>query len=198
MGFLFDSLRHLLASDPKARRAALASMLGRVLGAEAVQLRHPSLSGEADFQVWHARKASGRPFAVTWTVGLAEAQQRELVALTLADTHTPSQDRMAGLLAAVAEADVAELVALPEGCLGRSSHTFAVVGPEVWALYDHAEYERILGASMQLVVPVTPREAEWVRAQGAQAYLAAMREQQVGPWADRAPGEVQLPRGQGA
>lgn len=248
MGFLFDSLRHLLAREPEARREALASMIGRVLKVSPVRLStgHPTGSADAagpgvdapgagaagtadadadatstnaagadpaapdpagagagqpsadpqpTFGIWHAPKVSLRPFAVTWTVGLAEAQGRELIGLTLADSTGRGPDRFAALLAAVAAAGTGagETLVLPEGTLGRSSHTRALVVAGAWPLTDEAEYARILGAPLHLVVPVTAREAAWIEAHSAQAYVDAMKAQEIAPWADRAPGEARLP-----
>ncbi len=223
MGFLFDSLQHLLAREPETRRAALARMIGRGLGVSPVRLspapgppgpgaRAPDTTtagagptkaspepepGEAspDFGIWHAPKAALRPFAVTWTVGLSGSQDRELIALTLADSSSPEQDRFAGLLAAVAAAGsgAGPPIVLPEGTLGRSSHTRALVVPGAWPLRDEDEYARILGAPLQLVIPVTTREAAWIEARGPDAYIEAMKAQQVSPWADRVPGETELP-----
>ncbi len=82
---------------------------------------------------------------------------------------------------------------LPEGTLGRSSHTRALVVDGAWPLTDQAEYARILGGALHLVVPVTLREATWIEANGAAAYVEAMQEQGVSPFADRAPGETDLP-----
>ena len=198
MGFLFDSLKHLLSSEPRARREALASMAGRVFGVKGAQLRHGALPDDAGYEVWHYRKAGARHprgYAASLTVGLSEAQQRELIALTLADSRDPGDDRIAALVAAVAAtgAGRGEVVSLPDGTLGRGSHTMALLTAP-WPLpeRDLPEYERVLGARLDLVVPVTAREARWIAEHGAEAFVTAMRDQQVAPWADRPPGQTAL------
>ncbi len=189
MGFLFDSLVHLLATEPAAKRAALVRMIGRVL-----HVPEPRHLQAGDGLLWHFPKVTGRPMAVTLSVGLQESQGRELVALSLADAPSAQAFPIATLLQAVAEANPARggLVELPPGCLGRSSHTWAVLGTPGPDLAEHQEYERILGSRLDLVVPVTGREASWIEAHGGERYREAMVEQGVGPWADRTPGETVL------
>lgn len=201
MGFLFDSLVHLLASEPAARQSAAARMVGRVLGTEAIELG--GVPAGAEFGVWHFRKVVARPFAVTITVGLAASdvgepgrvgQGHELIGLTLADVKAPASAPVARALVAVASQDLAlgAVAPLPEGTFGRSSHTWVLRTELGDHIRDHAEYERILGGRLDLIVPVTEREARWIEAHGADAYVRAMREQGVRPYADRAPGETRL------
>ena len=190
MGFLFDTLVHLLSSDPQAQQAAAARMVGTFLKVAPTPL---PLDGERSFTVWHFPKVVARPFAVTVTCGRSTAGQPELLALSLADARGEVGARLARLLGTVADAEPgAEPLALPEGCLGRSSHRFAITCPVARSLRDHGEYERILGAPLRLVVPVTQREASWIEGHGQEAYADAMAEQGVQPYADRAPGETQL------
>lgn len=206
MGLLSDALRHLLASDPAERRAGLRGLAGRMFGVEPVVVHHPRLTASA-FDVVHFRKPSSvlspsatRGFAVTATIGLTEGTGRELVALTLADARDPAADRIAWLLGAVAAVSPAVArgarVALPEGCLGRSSHTSAVVAePWPFAPQDLESYGSILGGRLDLVVPVTAREAAFCEQRGVEAMTAAMRAQSVMPYADRPAGETSLPSG---
>ena len=179
MGFLFDSLRHLLASEPEAKREAMARLVGRALGIAAERLDPP------EAQVWHLPKVLGRPFAVSLTLG---GTDRQCVALTLADRPRG----IGGLLAAVADTPVGATVALPPQCLGRSSHTWALVTHPAWPLPDVAEHERILGTPLHLIVPITDREARWIEDHGSEAFVAAMQAQSVDPYADRPPGQTAL------
>jgi hypothetical protein len=207
MGLLSDTLRHLLARDPAERRAGLAGLLGRHFGVAPIRLAQPTAVGDPSddsapvppCHVFHFPKSGGgvrpRSFAVTLTLGLAEAQGRELVAVTLADARDPSRDRFAAMLSAIAEVAPSrgQVVALPAGCLGRSSHV-AVVVTEPWPLAGALpDYERAIGARLDLCVPVTQREADWIAARSADPFLAAMRDQGVAPLADRPPGETRLP-----
>lgn len=187
MTFLFDALKHLLASDAKTRREGLAALVGRAFGAEPVALLPDP---ERPYDVVHYPKVAGRPFAVTMTLGLGEAEGRELVALTLADRRE-GDDRFARMLLSVADASRGEVVGLPEGALGRSAHA-SVVLTEAWPVPELLERERIVGGRLDLVVPITPREAEWIAGHGADAFVARMREQRVDPWADRPAGLVDL------
>lgn len=182
MGFLFDSLVHLFSSEPDARAAALARMLGRVLS-------HPPVSiADAPTRVWHYRKVSPRLYAVS--VALGDDVGR--MALSLADA-TGTTHPSAGLLHATMHAERGDLVALPEGCLGRSSHRYAIVTHAEGFLLEVADYERILGMDLELVIPVTTREARWIDANGVEAFAQRMREQEVSPYLDRIPGTTELP-----
>jgi hypothetical protein len=198
MGLLSDALRHLLATDPAERRAGLAGLVGRAFGAEPLGVAHPSAPTDQDFDVVHYPKILGfhpRSFAITATLGLADTQGRELLATTLADARDPARDKVAWLLRAVAAANPERgvIVALPPGCLGRSSHDHALLtAPFVFPDRDLPDYERIAGARLELCVPVTAREADWIAERGADAYFARMREQGVAPHADRAAGLVDL------
>ncbi len=193
MSFLFDALKHLLASDGASRRAGLAGMAQRIWNTSGVQLHHDALP--EDLEVWHFAKSRGRDMAVTHTVGGGTMAGRELMVLTLADRREDQGDRITGLLASVANAatGLGSITELPDGCLGRSSHRHAAVTTP-WPLRepDLRDYERILGASLHLVVPLTEREAAWTHDAGVDALVAAMSEQQVAPWADRAPGQTTL------
>jgi hypothetical protein len=197
MGLLSDALRHLLATDAGERRAGLAGLVGRMFGAEPVVVRHPKIPADLAVDFVHYPKSGGglapRGFAVTLSIGAAEDQGRELLAATLADARDPQDDRIAWLLASAREVQPGGVAELPAGCLGRSSHTHVIV-TEPWVLSerDRPDYERIVGARLDLVVPITAREAEFVAARGVEAYVAAMREQGVQPYADRPAGETRL------
>jgi hypothetical protein len=198
MGLLSDALRHLLATDPAERRAGLAGLVGRAFGAEPVRVRHPEAPAVSEVDVVHYPKAGAshtRSFAATLTLGLGEPSGRELLALTLADSRDPERDRVAWMLVGIAALGPARgaVVPLPAGCLGRSSHTHVVL-TEAFVLpdRDRPDYERIVGARLDLCIPITRREAEWIEAHGVDAYLAAMKEQGVGAHADRPAGETQL------
>lgn len=200
MGFLLDSIRHLLASDPAEKQEALARMLGRVLGTEPVALPFSRVvTGEpsdetAPVSVWHYPKVVGRPFALTLTTGAAADVAQEYAALSLADARPGSDHRFAELLAVAwqARASVHDVFPLPEGLLGLSSHTHAVVLDRASPLREEAEYERILGVPVAWVVPVTAREAEWIGGRTASAFDLAMREQRVAPYVDRPAGQTEL------
>ncbi|MEN0065454.1 MAG: hypothetical protein AAGA48_25130 [Myxococcota bacterium] len=209
MGFLFDSIRHLLASDPAEKQDALARMLGRVLSVEPVALPSSRVAASppagtqdgveaADpppaVSVVHYPKVSGRPFAITLTIGASSAVAQEYGAVSLADAQPGADHRFAELVAVAweARAAVGDVVALPEGLLGRSSHTHAVVLDQGSVLREEAEYVRILGAPIAWVVPVTSREAEWIASHSAAAFDRAMREQGVEPYVDRPAGTTQL------
>lgn len=183
MGFLFDSLVHLLASEPEAKERALARMLGRVLAVEPAML-----GGEGGFRIWHYPKAIPRPFAASFWLG--EGCTR--LALSLADAKGPDHPARP-LLQATRAAPRGDLVALPEGCLGRSSHRHAIVVGCEGFLLDYRDYERIAGTPIDLVVPVTTREATWIQTHGAAAFAELMREQEVGAALDRVPGTTELP-----
>lgn len=197
MSFLFDTLRHLLASDPASRLDALGKLAGRIWAVEPVRVSHPDLPADRAYGLAHFPKPHGtrapRSYAITTTLGLGD---RELVALTLADAREPDRDRTALLLGRVAESGRARgaVVALPEGTLGRSAHQAALIAAP-WPLppLELPEIERILGARLDLVVPITAREAAWIEAHTADAFTDTMRDQGVAPLADRAPGQVELP-----
>lgn len=186
--FLLDALKNLLATDPATRREGLRGMVGKALGAEPMLMIR---AGDRPYDAVHYRKSAARPFAVTMTIGLAEAEGRELVALTLADARDPGDDRFARMLGACAATARGGLVRLPDGILGRSAHVAAVVA-EAWPLPDLAEHERIVGGRLDLVVPVTEREGDWIARHGADAFVARMKAQGVSPWADRPAGETRL------
>lgn len=199
MGLLSDALKHLLAGDAAERRAGLAGLMGRVFGAEPIGVRHPSMPADPGFVVVHYPKSGAgltpRAHAVTLTLGLGETFGWEHVALTLADVRDPQNDRFAWMLAATGEVPPGTVAALPEGCLGRSSHTHVLV-TEPWSFLprDRADHERIVGARLDLVLPITAREADFADAHGAAALVAAMRAQGVSPCADRPAGETVLSR----
>lgn len=215
MGLFTDALKNLLAGDAARRREGLAGLASRMLGGgDPVLVTHPALPAESPTVV-AVPKSGDRPFAVTLTIGLGDASGRELVAVSLADPRDPRNDRIAWMLAAVAAAGTGRgsVVALPEGCLGRSSHTHAVVCAAAhgeppgrlpvpsdgdrypFSARDVASYEDILGATLDLVVPVTAREAAWIEAHGLDAYVEAQRAQGIAPYADRAAGETALAGG---
>lgn len=197
MGLLSDAWRHLLATDAGERRAGLAGLVGRMFGAEPVVVRHPSM-GELPFDVVHYPKSTGglapRSHAVTMTLGLGESQGRELFVLTLADVREPQNDRIAWLVASAVDLSPGAVGVLPAGCLGRSSHTHVLV-TEPWGfpVRDRPEQERIIGARLELVVPITAREADFVESRGSAGFVEAMRAQGVLPLADRPAGETRLP-----
>jgi hypothetical protein len=198
MGLLSDALRHLLATDPAERRAGLAGLVGKMAGSEPVTVSHPSAPSDGSFLVAHFRKPTSgsrpRSYAMAMTLGLAESQQRELVALTLADVRDPAADRTAWLLSASAQLQPGGVAPLPEGCLGRSSHVYALC-TEPWPMIpqDRADLEQLVGARLDLVVPITAREAAFAVARGAAALVEAMKAQGVLPWADRPAGQTELP-----
>lgn len=193
MGLLSDLLEHLLASDPAGRRAGLVGLVGRAFGTEPVVVSHPEVQ-RPELTVVRLRKTATRPYAITVTIGLAPSVGREWLALTETDGRDPvDRDRFAWLVGAVAGGARGGAIPLPAGCLGRSSHTNAVVG-DPWPMppLDRPEYERIVGGRFELVVPITDREASYVADRGADALLDAMRAQGVAPFADRTPGGTVL------
>jgi hypothetical protein len=187
MSFLFDALKNLLATDAATRREGLRGMIGRALGVEPLLLLR---AADRPYDAVHYRKTPTRPFAVTMTVGLAELEGRELVALTLADAK-PGEERYARMIAAAAATPRGAVVRLPDGLLGRSAHAAALV-TEAWPIPDRAEHERIVGGTLDLVVPVTEREAAWIAAHGSEAFVARMKAQAIAPFADRPAGETRL------
>jgi hypothetical protein len=194
---LSDALRHLLATDPAEQRAGLAGLVGKMAGSEPVTVSHPSAPPGEGFDVVHFRKptAASRPrsYAMTLTLGLGESQRRELIALTLADVREPAADRMAWLLRASTGLQAGAVMALPEGCLGRSSHTHATC-TEPWPMIpqDRADLEQLIGTRLEMIVPITAREAAFAEARGVAALLDAMKAQSVTPWADRPAGQTDL------
>src|SRR5688500_11288877 len=163
-------------------------MIGRALGAEPMVLIR---AGERPYDAVHYAKTVTRPFAVTMTVGLAELEGRELVALTLADARGPEDDRFARMLGASASTAQGGVARLPDGLLGRSAHAAALV-TAAWPIPELPEHERIVGGRLDLVVPITPREADWIARHGADAFVARMKAQGVAPYADRPAGETRL------
>lgn len=183
-------------------------MLGRVLGVDPVRLPSSRVSvegvaepevepeGEAPVPVsiWHFPKVISRPFALTLTIGAARTVGQEYGVLSLADAKPGADHRFAEILAVAwaARAAVNDVVVLPEGLLGLSSHTHAVILDQAAPLREEAEYERILGAPVAWVVPVTAREASWIEARTAAEFDRAMRAQDVPPYVDRPAGTTTL------
>jgi hypothetical protein len=200
MGLLSDALRHLLATDPAERRAGLAGLVGKMVGSEPVTVSHPAAPVDETFAVVHFRKPSAgsrpRSHAMTMTLGLAESQRRELLVLTLADVRDPLSERTAWLLSASTQLQPGEVAPLPEGCLGRSSHVH-VMCTEPWPLIpqDRLDIEQLIGARLDLLVPLTAREAAFAQARGSAALVELIKAQSVAPWADRPAGQTELPEG---
>lgn len=195
MSWIADTFRHLLGRDASDQRRGLAGLAGHMFGAAPVPSRHPSAPAREEVDVVHFPPTSRRSIALTCTIGLGANQGRELLAVTLGAPRDPEQDRIAWLLAGVASANppLHGVVPLPDGCLGRSSHTHALVA-EPWPLpdLDRPEYERILGARLDLVVPVTAREAAWLGERGGPAFIRRMQAQGIAPHADRPAGTTDL------
>lgn len=196
MGLFWDSLRTALGG-PAARRAGAVGLAGRLWGCEGVQVTHPELPELEGVELWHFAKAGARRFAVTMTVGLAEQQERELFAITAADSRDPQRDRVArmlGVAATTGDAPVAlgATLPLPEGCLGRSAHDWAmIVDPDRPGLEVGPDHVRLLGG-LDLVVPLTEEEAAFARIHGAEALCAAMEAQGVALLADRPAGVLDV------
>lgn len=187
MGFLFDSLVHLLSSEAEERERALARLLGRALGVAPVAL------GGGERRVWHFPKTGSRPYA--WSVTFGEARCQ--LALSLADAMGDAPPAL-GLLHATSGQARGAVIGLPEGCLGRSSHRQAIVVDAAPFLDEAESYGQITGGAWDLVLPVTEREAAWVHVHGAEAFASAMREQGVPPCIDRVPGTTRLLGDEGA
>lgn len=181
MGFLFDSLVHMLSSEPEAKEQALSRILGRVLNTA------PRRLASSTRRIWHYVKVTPRPYAVSLVLGAEGAR----MALSLADAEGDRHPAV-GLLEATADAARHTLVTLPEGCLGRSSHRFAILASAERFILHVPDYERILGSALDLVIPVTSREAAWIRTHGVEAFVSVMHDQEVRPWMDRVPGTTDL------
>lgn len=188
MGLLYDTLRGWLSPTVEGRRAGRAALAGRMLGADPVRVTHPAADG---FSAWHYPKRA-RACAVTLTLGLPRGH--ELLAFTLGDTRDPQAEPMVRVLHALAEAEPGEVVALPEGTLGRSAHRHAVIaGPPVLLDGERlADWEGVLGAHLQMVLTLTDPEASFVAERGPAALLERMAAQGVVPACDRRAGDVRL------
>lgn len=195
MGLLFDALQHLLATDPVRRRAGLSGMVGSLWRVAPVVVGHPSMPADIGFGVFnYPTPADGsRCVAVRVTIGLAETQGRELIALTLANVRDPAADRFAWLLSEASRVARDEIAPLPEGCLGRSSHTF-VTCTDPWPItaLRGEELAKLMGARIDLVLPITAREAIYARARGVTSLTESMRAQSIDPWSDRLAGQTAL------
>jgi len=179
-------------------------MLGRVLGVEPVALPSsrvtPDVPSDAEGElatgvsVWHYPKVVGRRFALTLTIGASGEVAQEYAALSLADAKPGADHRFADLLAVAwqARAVVHDVLTLPEGLLGLSSHTHAVVLDSAAPLREEAEFVRIVGAPLAWVVPITAREADWIGEHSAGSFDRAMRAQGVEPFVDRPAGTTNL------
>lgn len=192
MGFLYDTLRGWLSPSVDGRLAGRAALAGRMLESEPVRVGHPELQ-PIEAQIWHYPKVR-RSVAATLTVGLAEATGRELVAFTLGDSRSPEAEPMARVLAAAVEGRIGDVLALPEGTLGRSAHRFVLVAGRPTPLDPErlGDWEKLLGGAIVTVLTVTEAERAFIAAHGHEVYLERMRAQGVAPCCDRRPGDVDL------
>ena len=197
MGFFFDALRSLLADSPEGRRAARAGMAGKMWHTEGRRLDRGALSPEDDYEVWHYPKGGKHgDFAITMTVGSVAPGGCEYLVCTLADA-SGDESPWAGVLAHVRTLDpaprVGDVVSLPEGSLGRSSHRRVLLArPRSLRQAELSDYEAVLESTLVELITVTDREAEWIGEHGAAAFLERMEDQGVRTLADRRPGDTRL------
>ncbi len=198
MGFFFDSLRSMFGGTEEGRLKARAGMAGRLWNIEGHVVSHQNVPDELGMQIWHFPKGGKHPaFAVTMTIGTVSEQPREWFVCTLADSDEEKADIWAWILAHVATRDprpqVGDVVALPEGVLGRSSHRHVLLTPALsLSTRELPDYESVLEAKLVQLVTVTDREAAWIADHSAEEFLEAMLEQRVAPLADRRAGDTRL------
>lgn len=195
MGLLSDALRHLIGSSAADRRAGLRGLLAPLFRVEPVVVRHPSIPADLPFDLVSYRTPpdGSRRIAVTMTLGLSEREGRELIALTLANVKDPAADRFAWMLYQASQVSLGGVGALAEGTLGRSSHTHvAVVEPWPAVAFRGPELSTLVGARVDLALPITAREADFSSSRSAEQLAEIMREQGIEPWADRPAGQTDL------
>ena len=199
MGFFFDALRSMLAESEEGRMAARASMAGKMWHTEGRKVGHPADPEGLDFEVWHFPMGGKHAdFAVTMRVGLVQEGGRELFVCTLADETDDTASPWAQILAHVRTRDpvpaVGEVVRLPDGALGRSSHRQVLLAPpQSLRLAELPDYEAVLESSLVELVTVTDREAAWIAEHSGDALISLMKEQGVRAMADRRAGDTRLP-----
>jgi len=198
VGFFFDSLRSMLAGSEEARLASRAAMAGRLWNIEGRIVTHGDVPDDLGLQIFHFPKGGKhRSFAVTMTIGPVAEHKRELFVCTLADSADDTANPWARILAHVAstepEPQVGEVIALPDGALGRSSHRHVLLAPsQSLSARELPDYESVLETPLIQLVTLTDREAEWIGERGADAFLEVMAEQKVTAFADRRPGDTRL------
>lgn len=187
------------ASKPLAERIKeLAATAAKVFDVQGVAVTHPKLDAmKTPIKVFCYPPTKDRKYAIYMTLGASPSKGMEFMCFTQSAPKDPANDPFAWMVGATggynaggsAKLAVMDTVPLTPGILKESAHEFVAIAPPAFlAPQLVAEYVKLFGCELVMVVPLTKSERTFAVEKGTPVLLTKMIAQKVEPYADRKPG----------